>query len=335
MTEPMRRTLVRRSNAYDPVVTRFETTTGLGWHQPTPAERSRGRPLSIVIPARDVAYCLPAVLDALAGQHAHHAFEVIVVDDASRDDTAAVARRHPAVARLIRTWERMGAAACRNIGTAVAAGATILYLDADMVLPAHVIADFTARADDANVLVGFRHNVFALPITTPCLEADHRVRWRPPTGRRLLYTGIVLDEPLDGRPLDHTHDLRDLGFGRRYYDWDLPRMVVTALMAVSRRAVLDVGGFDPEFGRIGWGTEDTHLGAKLIAAGLGVVPLRQAVAFHLDPPDADQQWKTKLSTWPATLRRYQTLLDRPAPHHESAAFTTMTNELLSRCEVLR
>lgn len=335
MTESMRRTLARRANDYDSAVARFEASTGLGWHQPTPGGHGLRRPTSVVIPARDVAYCLPAVLDALAAQQDRGTFEVILVDDASRDGTLAIAQKHLVVDRLIRTGERLGAAACRNIGTAVASGETILYLDADMVLPPNVVADFAARADEALVLVGFRHNVVALPDAEPCLEHDHRVRWHPPVGRPLMYTGLVLQESLDGRPLDHTRDFRDLGFGRRYYDWDLPRMVVTALVGVPRHAVIQVGGFDPDFGRIGWGTEDTHLGAKLIAAGLCVVPLRQAVGFHLDPPDAEEQWKSKLATWPRTHRHYQSLLDRPAPDKQSAAFSAMANELLSRCEVLR
>jgi hypothetical protein len=149
---------------------------------------------------------------------------------------------------------------------------------------------------------------------------------------------VLRDDPpsaLDGRPLDDTRDLADLGYGRTYYDWDLPRMVVTALLAVPRASVLDIGGFDPQFGRLGWGMEDTHLGAKLIAAGHLVVPLRQAVGFHLDPPDADAQWRVKLESWPATLRHYRLLLERPAPSRCAGQFTARMNDLLPLCEVLK
>ncbi len=151
------------------------------------------------------------------------------MDDASTDETTAVARTHAVVTRLIRIKERSGAATARNIGTALAMSETILYLDADMLLPEHVIADVSARAAGNLVLVGFRHNLpfddrrgVLLAGTRPRSEGDHRVRWRPPVGRRLMYSGLVLDKPLDGRPLDDTEDFRDLGFGRTYYDWDLP-----------------------------------------------------------------------------------------------------------------
>lgn len=342
MTESLRNALRRRGNENNRVMEGFEALAGVRWHAPTPAGSATGQRLSVVIPAHNVGHCLRPVLNALAAQTVRGAFEVIVVDDASTDETTAIAKTHTVVTRLVRLKERSGAATARNIGTALAVSETILYLDADMLLPEHVIADFSVRAAGNLMLVGFRHNLpfddrrrVLLAGTRPALEGDHRVRWKPPVGRRLMYSGLVLDKPLAGRPLDDTEDLRGLGFGRTYYDWDLPRMAVTALLAVPRRAVLDVGGFDSEFGRIGWGMEDTHLGAKLIVAGLLVVPLRQAVGFHLDPPDAATQWETKLAAWPKTLDRYRRLLELPAPAGRTSEFTAYANALRPRCEVLR
>jgi glycosyltransferase involved in cell wall biosynthesis len=342
MTERLRDTLRRRGNNHALARRGFEALTGVRWHDPAPPRLAAGRQLSIVLPARNVGHCLRFVLDALAAQTAWGEFEVIVVDDASIDETAAIAGTHHVVTQLIRINEHAGAATARNIGTAVASAETIVYLDADMLLPRHVVADMSARAAGNLALIGFRHNLAFTERgrawrsgASPDIQADHRVRWRPPAGQRLMYSGLVLDEPLDGRPLDHTRELVDLGFGRRYYDWDLPRMVVTALLAVPRDAVLDVGGFDPEFGRIGWGMEDTHLGARLIASGLLVVPMRQAVGFHLDPPDAEAQWKAKLAAWPRTLDRYRRLLELPAPTGRAREFTAHLNALRPRCEVLR
>lgn len=337
--------ILRRNNFHTSSTRSWEAIAGLGWHEPTPSDLPLAavRTVSVVIPARNVGYCLRAVLNALEGQHNRHRFEVIVVDDASTDDTAAIAARHPIVTTAIRLPDAMGAATARNLGTALAHGQTVLYLDADMLLPPHVITDIAARATDTTVLVGFRHNVpfeahqggNGVLAQHPNLAADHRVVWRPPAGRPLLYTGVTLTEPFDGRPLDDTHDFVDLGYGQLYVDWDLPRMVVTALVAVPRDTVVDIGGFDPEFGRIGWGMEDTYLGACLIAAGLLVIPLRQAVGFHLDPPDAEQQWQRKLATWSDTLARYWDLMQRPAPRGRRRAFTVAMNDLLRTCEVLR
>lgn len=337
--------LLRRNNFHTSSTRSWEAIAGLGWHEPTPSTipLAAVRTVSVVIPAHNVGYCLLAVLDALENQHHRYRFEVIVVDDASTDNTAAIAAGHSIVTTAVRLPERMGAATARNLGTALTRGQTVLYLDGDMLLPPHVITDIAARATDTSVLVGFRHNLpyeahqggHGVLAQHPNLAADHRVVWRPPVGRPLLYTGVTLTEPFDGRPLDHTHDFVDLGYGQRYGDWDLPRMVVTALVAVPRAAVVDIGGFDPEFGRIGWGMEDTYLGACLIAAGMLVIPLRQAVGFHLDPPDADEQWQQKLATWPDTLARYWDLIRQPAPTGRSRAFTTAMTDLLRICEVLR
>lgn len=334
--------LAARPNDHRALHEEFESASRISWHAPTPAALAAGRSVSVVVPARDTAHSLPAVLDALAAQDTEGDVEVIVVDDASTDSTAAVAAAHPVVDTLIRLSEPSGAGAARNVGTALALADTVVYLDADMVIAPHVLADMAARSRPDAVLVGFRHNVPYLPgpensaqvpSTQPDLAADHRVTWISRGGPQ-MYTGTVLDGPTIAHPLDTTDDFQQLGCGATYLDWDLPRMVVTALLAVPRAKVIDVGGFDPEFGRIGWGMEDTHLGAALIAAGCLVVPLRQCVGFHLDPPDAAAQWQTKLAGWPDTLARYRTLLDAPAPSDRAAAFHQHIEQLLADAQVV-
>ncbi|MFF3002002.1 glycosyltransferase family 2 protein [Kitasatospora sp. NPDC057940] len=336
-------TLKTLANAHQYFTTGFTTRTSLGWHQPTPACAATGRALSVVIPARNTAYALPSVLDALAAQQHAADVEVILVDDASTDATFDIARRHPAVTTAVRLAEQRGSAAARNTGARLAQAPTVLFVDADMVLPSHVFADVAARAAGDTVLTGFRHNVTyqalpcggpLLPEGPPLLAADHRVTWTPPVGKALPYSGITLTEELDGRPLDATNDFQNLGYGRFYYDWDLPRMAVTALLAVPREQLVDVGGFDEEFGARGWGMEDTHLGAALIATGCLVIPLRQAVGFHLDPPDAAAQWQTKLASWPATLAHYRHLLSLPTPTGRDHAFATAADKHLTDAEVI-
>ncbi|GLZ37893.1 glycosyltransferase family 2 protein [Actinokineospora sp. NBRC 105648] len=343
MTGSLREELLQRSNNHASSTNCWQAISdGVGWHEPTPSHcwLAGSRTVSVVIPARQVGYCLRTVLDALEVQHHRYRFEVIVVDDASTDDTARIASSHRVVDRFVSLPRRMGAATARNVGTALAGGETVLYLDGDVVVPPHVITDIAARATDTTLLVGFQHHLAyedhfrdpALLARVPRLEFDTRVVWRPPAGRRLPYTGITLDKPLDGRPLDGTRDFIDLGHGRRYYDWDLPRMVASAVLAAPRSAVLEIGGFDSEFDRIGRAMADTYLGACLIAAGLLVIPLRQAVGFHLDPPDAPQQWQHKTATLPRTVALFQSLLDRPAPQGRTEGFIADMSTLLQHCK---
>ncbi len=86
---------------------------------------------SVIIPVRNGARTLGACLDGLSRQTVDTTrFEVIVVDDGSSDDTAAIARRFPV--RLVQIDGR-GASAARNRGLRESSGGRILFLDADCV----------------------------------------------------------------------------------------------------------------------------------------------------------------------------------------------------------
>jgi glycosyltransferase involved in cell wall biosynthesis len=87
---------------------------------------------SVIVPARDAADHIAATLAALLGQHTSRSFEVLVVDDGSTDDTAAIAGRAGAPVRLLK-GEGQGPAAARNLGAAAASGRVLAFTDADCV----------------------------------------------------------------------------------------------------------------------------------------------------------------------------------------------------------
>jgi glycosyltransferase involved in cell wall biosynthesis len=90
--------------------------------------------VSVVIPTRNRVDFLPDCLRSLATQHSEAAFEVIVVDNASEDGTAAVAQewaeRDPRF-RWVRE-ETLGRAAALNAGMAIARGDLLLFTDDDV-----------------------------------------------------------------------------------------------------------------------------------------------------------------------------------------------------------
>jgi len=92
--------------------------------------------LSVVVPAHDEATRLPAFLDdtLLALGEEGLSFEVVVVDDGSRDETAEVvlarARFHPNV-RLLRLDRNRGKGAATRVGMRASRGALRLLADAD------------------------------------------------------------------------------------------------------------------------------------------------------------------------------------------------------------
>ena len=97
-----------------------------------PAERS-GAPcsVSIIIPARDAAPTLGRTLRALEAQELDSPFEVIVVDDGSRDETAEIASRQSEVVRVVRHEHGQGPGAARNHGVAIARAPVLAFTDAD------------------------------------------------------------------------------------------------------------------------------------------------------------------------------------------------------------
>jgi glycosyltransferase involved in cell wall biosynthesis len=90
-------------------------------------------PISIIIPCFNAAGLLPRAIDSVVQQGIADV-EIIVVDDASLDDSVAVAeglaRRHPGIV-IIAQKLNAGPAAARNVGLAAATGRLVGFLDAD------------------------------------------------------------------------------------------------------------------------------------------------------------------------------------------------------------
>jgi hypothetical protein len=106
--------------------------------------------VSVIIPARNASRTLPGTLAALARQTlSRESFEVLVVDDRSSDDTAALVRAS-GFARLVEMPRRGGSYAARNLGLDHARGGVIAFTDADCRPAAdwlaHGLADLRGQA---------------------------------------------------------------------------------------------------------------------------------------------------------------------------------------------
>lgn len=107
--------------------------------------------ISAIVPAFQARAYLDECLRALAASPGID--EIIVVDDASPDDTGAVAAA--AGARVVRLERNGGPAAARNAGARVARGDVLWFVDADVVVApdaaARVARFFASHADAAAV----------------------------------------------------------------------------------------------------------------------------------------------------------------------------------------
>ena len=85
--------------------------------------------VSAVIPAHNAGRTLARTLDSILAQ-THPPDEIVVVDNGSTDDTAAVAEQHKAQVRYV-YQEDTGPAGSRNTGINTAAHPWVAFLDAD------------------------------------------------------------------------------------------------------------------------------------------------------------------------------------------------------------
>jgi GT2 family glycosyltransferase len=131
--------------------------------------------ISIVIPCYHRKEC---VLELLRDIHVQEGadFEVIVVDDASPDDTAAAVQREFPQISLLVNESNGGPCVARNRGIRAARGEFVVGFDCDVTVPDHhllaKVREAFAESPDASG--------FALRILSPDGRADDAPRWWHP-----------------------------------------------------------------------------------------------------------------------------------------------------------
>jgi glycosyltransferase involved in cell wall biosynthesis len=86
--------------------------------------------VSVIVPARNAAGTIGRTLEALARQDLPEEYEVIVVDDGSSDDTAAIAKAASGPVSVLSQGAH-GPGQARNLGARAARGAVLAFTDAD------------------------------------------------------------------------------------------------------------------------------------------------------------------------------------------------------------
>lgn len=202
--------------------------------------------ISVVMCSHNGARVLPEALASLRRQSlADDRFEVIVVDDGSRDATARIADAWGA--RVIRLSPNRGLAAARNAGVSAAGAEIVAFTDDDcQAEPGWLAALLQTFADPA--VRGVSGHVVPGGPDGFMLRYLH---WRNPLApleeRLLKPNGLVHRLGLYLRGL--VCGERSLGSGDRLFS------VVGANMAFRRELIYELGGFDEAF-RFGGEEED-------------------------------------------------------------------------------
>ncbi len=117
-----------------------------------PAEPARAQPdVSVIVVNYNTAHLLRDMWSALAAARGGLSIEVIVVDNASRDDSVELLQTDPmfATARLILNKDNVGFGRANNQALAQAVGRYVLLLNTDAFVSADTLTKTVARMDES------------------------------------------------------------------------------------------------------------------------------------------------------------------------------------------
>jgi glycosyltransferase involved in cell wall biosynthesis len=247
--------------------------------------------VSAVITCRDYGRFLVEAIESVLAQ-TYPNLEVLVVDDGSTDDTAAVAARY--AQRGVRYLHRPqgGAGRARNTGLAATSGPLVAFLDADDAwLPDRVAIGVAHLQRHPEVALVAAHS-FACDRDMRPSSIVHALR-RPASGRvldRLLVDNVVLNPSsvlVRRAALEEAGGFSEIAFGE---DWDTwlsiaerhPIGFADRVVALVRR---HAGSVTPRRGRArvdaNLAIVERHLGAVRPAWRRPLVRRRAAAAAYL------------------------------------------------------
>lgn len=230
---------------------------------------------TVIVPCHNAAKTLRRCLEAVRSQHRSPG-QVVVVDDASDDDTASIAEGSGCT--VIRVAPNRGPAAARNRGAAEAAGEVLFFLDADIELRPDALARAAAVLDE-DPDIGLVQGVY---------DAEP----------------MIDDGPVERYKTLFEHHWRTRAAGRG-------GATLFALTAIRTEVFKAAGGFDEAL-RSG---EDVDLGSRL-PEGTVVVTDPGIVGRHDDVDRLgamlNEQWRRSLRFAELVFRGRKAGPDRPS-----------------------
>jgi glycosyltransferase involved in cell wall biosynthesis len=238
--------------------------------------------ISVIVSTYNRPDALDAVLRSLKRQ-SDRQFEVLVADDGSRPDTAALVKRWEGRIgrRVFHVWHPDNGfrlAEIRNRAILAADGTYCVFLDGDCLARGDFVAAHRALAEPGWFVTGNRV-LLSRALTQRVLDENLTPEsWRMAQWlASRLGRGINRLAPLVALPLGPLRKAQARAW----------RGARGANIAMWRSDLLAVDGFDSGFA--GWGREDSDLFVRLIRAGVRRKDGRHATGvLHLWHPEADR-----------------------------------------------
>jgi hypothetical protein len=250
---------------------------------------------SVVIPAYNAADTLGAAIDSVLAQ-TRPDFEVIVIDDGSTDDTAAVAAGFADPRVRVYSQENAGPSAARNRGIAQAVGEYVSSLDSDDLWLPDYLAEM-GRALEENPRAGFAYT------RAWVLDASDRFRTVP--------TGAWHRPPTPMLPRD------------QFVSELLQECFVNA-PTIRRTALERVGGYDESLSH----GEDWELWLRLANAGFEAVRVEGPLTIYRNRPGSHSADLAAMKVAPTMV--YRTVLERHNPSPQVRALTEARLQAIDR-----
>ncbi|WP_255266936.1 glycosyltransferase family 2 protein [Priestia megaterium] len=264
--------------------------------------------VSIVMPTYNKYHQTSLSLYGLSKQTFPHAeYEVILVDDASSDNTSNILKEVdvPFKFKYIQMKQNKGRSSVRNIGINHAEGDLLIFLDGEMLAPPAFIENhYKHHVHESNLVVtGAMHYEGVYTFIMPDYNEDQVAHLKELVGRdpeyRKLYENYEQTKqhsnvpcPLVTKEDIDTNRFQRLSFPNRYFlnsglkhfgerleGFTLPYISFLSGNVSVRKANLKKSGlFDETF--VGYGAEDWELGYRLYKNGVQFVLDPSTVAYH-------------------------------------------------------
>ncbi|MBI5266996.1 MAG: glycosyltransferase family 2 protein [candidate division Zixibacteria bacterium] len=253
--------------------------------------------VSVIIVTHNSSATIGDCLRALPAACPGLAFEIIVVDNDSRDDTATIVSAIDPKAHQLRQTRNLGFGAACNVGAQSAGGTYLLFLNPDAILDAGAVRSLV------DVCANTANAGFVVPrLRYPDGRFQPSCRKLPTIGNMIFSRGSVIAR---------LFFLADTSQSARYTLPDFAQTTEVEAVAgtvalIDRSTFLSAGGFDQRFFLY---MEDTDLSLRLSRQGLKHLFVPVAGAVHRwgrgsAAGKVTRIWRHHFSVWQYFLKHY-------------------------------